>query len=110
MPLFKNHNGIWTLQFFEPCLWGPTNLKRPVNEIPGVVWSLRGQVFPQEPPSLHDPSGRQRLAGFRKMMLMNLFAGEERRHRYKEGTWGHSGGGRVRRMEKVASTYKDYWV
>lgn len=31
----------------------------------------------QEPPSLHDPSGRQRLASSEKMMLMNLFAGRK---------------------------------
>ena len=28
---------------------------------------------------------------FRKMILMKLFTGKEWRHRYTEGTYGHSG-------------------
>ena len=38
----------------------------------------------------------------RKMVLMNLFAGQQWRWRYKEQTCGHSGGKeRVGRIERV---------
>ena len=53
MLLFKNHNGIWTLQSFEPCHWGPTNPKRPVNEVSGIVTERPGvspgTLFPPWP-------------------------------------------------------------
>ena len=44
----------------------------------------------------------------RKIVLMNLFAGKEWRHRCREWTCKHGGKGRERVgwMEKVASTYE----
>ena len=42
----------------------------------------------------------------RKMVLMNLFAGQQWRWRYKEQTCGHSGGKeRVGRIERVEYTH-----
>ena len=40
----------------------------------------------------------------RKMILMNLFAGKEWRHRCEMDLWTQWGKERVGRMEKVAST------
>ena len=40
----------------------------------------------------------------RKMILMNLFAGKEWRHRCKMDLWTQWGKERVGRMEKVAAT------
>ena len=42
------------------------------------------------------------------MVLMNLFAGKEWRHRYKE--WTHRGKEREGRTEKVALTYIHHHV
>ena len=45
----------------------------------------------------------------RKMMLKNLFAGQEWRHRHRERTFGHGGGGRIEsiftlpRVKQIAS-------
>ena len=41
----------------------------------------------------------------RKMLLMNLFAGKEWRHRRRKWTCGHSGEGESGMAEKVASAY-----
>ena len=43
-----------------------------------------------------------------KMILMNLFAGKEWRHRCREWSCGHRAGRRVGQIEKVASTYIHY--
>ena len=32
--------------------------------------------------------------GSRKLVLMNLCTGQQRKHRHKEQTYGHSGGGK----------------
>ena len=40
----------------------------------------------------------------RKMALMNLFAGEQQRHTYREWTCGHGKKGRVGQTERVALT------
>ena len=41
---------------------------------------------------------------YRNMVLMNVFAGQQWRHRHREQTCGHGGKGneRVRQLEKVA--------
>ena len=41
----------------------------------------------------------------RKIVLINLFAGKEWRHRHRELICGHSGGERVGRIERVALIY-----
>ena len=46
----------------------------------------------------------------RKMILMNLLAGKERRCRCREWTCRHWGSESVRRMEKAASTHIHYQV
>ena len=48
---------------------------------------------------------------YRKMVLMNLFAGQERRGRHREQTCGHCGRkGSVERVERVTLTYIHYHV
>ena len=45
------------------------------------------------------------IHGIRKMVLMNLLAGQQQRHRHREQTCGHGWSGgkeRVRQMERVA--------
>ena len=45
----------------------------------------------------------------RKMLLMNLFSGQEKRYRHRERTCGHSGGKeRVGQIERRALTYIHY--
>ena len=41
----------------------------------------------------------------RKMVLINLFAGQEYRYKHREQMCRHSGGKRVGRTEKVALKY-----
>ena len=46
----------------------------------------------------------------KKMLLLNLIAGKEWRHRYRKWTCGQWRKDRVGQMEKVASTYTHYRV
>ena len=47
---------------------------------------------------------------FRKMVLMNLFAGQQWRSRYREPACGHSSGRRVGQTERVALKHIHYHV
>ena len=44
----------------------------------------------------------------RKMVLMNLFAGQQWRHRHREQTYGHSVGERVAHMTNGESSMETY--
>ena len=46
----------------------------------------------------------------RKMVLMNLFAGQQWRSRYREQACGHSSGRRVGQTERVALKHIHYHV
>ena len=52
---------------------------------------------------------------FRKMVLMNLFSGQQRRYRHREqtcgpGAGGGGGEGRVGQMERVAQKHAHYHI
>jgi len=47
---------------------------------------------------------------FRKMVLMNLFAGQQWRSRHREQACGHSSGRRVGQIERVALKHIHYHV
>ena len=44
----------------------------------------------------------------RKMVLMNLFAGQQWRHRHREQTYGHNVGERVAHMTNGESSMETY--
>ena len=44
-----------------------------------------------------------------KIVLMNLSAGKERRHKQREWSCGHSKGKRVGQIEKVTLTYIEHY-